>query len=150
MVAEPITEIAGVDTQAVTAYLHPPAWAPTFIRWHHTDVGWLRSWRYALGAVWAAYRHTIYDYAVRLPGQDDIVVARAPLAKFVIVRNPDLARYVLVTNQDNYAKNAEYDLLAVAFGRGLVTDLNTSCGNATGAWFNPYSPNATSTPSPHR
>jgi cytochrome P450 len=74
--------------------------------------------------LWAGYRHTIYEYAAQLPGQDDIVVARAPLAKFVIVRNPDIARDVLVSNQDNYGKNAEYDLLAVAFGRGLVTDLN--------------------------
>lgn len=75
-------------------------------------------------AIRAGYRHTIYEYATELPGQDDIVVARTPLAKFVVVRNPDIARHVLVSNQDNYAKNAEYDLLAVAFGRGLVTDLN--------------------------
>lgn len=104
--------------------LHPPRWAPAFVRWQHTEIGWLKSWRLALGAIWATYRHTIFDYAARLPGQDDIVVARAPLAKVVIVRNPDIARHVLVSNQDNYGKNAEYDLLAVAFGRGLVTDLN--------------------------
>ncbi len=107
-----------------TTELHPPRWAPAFIRWQHTEIGWVKSWRYALGALWSGYRHTIYDYVARLPGQDDIVVARAPLAKFVVVRNPDIARHVLVSNQDNYAKNAEYDLLAVAFGRGLVTDLN--------------------------
>jgi cytochrome P450 len=42
-----------------------------------------------------------------------------------VVRCPTaIARHVLVTNQDNYTKNAEYDLLAVAFGRGLVTDVN--------------------------
>lgn len=104
--------------------LHPPRWSPTFVRWHHTDVGWWRSWRLALGALRAGYRHTIYEYAAALPGPDDVIVARAPLAKFVVVRNPDIARHVLVTNQDNYAKSAEYDLLAVAFGRGLVTDLN--------------------------
>ena len=107
-----------------SAALHPPRWAPTFVRWHHTEIGWFKSWRLALGALWAGYRHTIYDYAAQLPGQDDIVVARAPLAKFVVVRNPDIARHVLISNQDNYAKNADYDLLAVAFGRGLVTDLN--------------------------
>lgn len=106
------------------AELHPPRWAPAFVRWHHTQVGWLRSWQLALKALWAGYRHTIYDFAAQLPGQDDIVVARAPLAKFVIIRDPDIARHVLVSNQDNYSKNAEYDLLAVAFGRGLVTDLN--------------------------
>jgi cytochrome P450 len=78
----------------------------------------------ALRGLREGYRHTIYEYATQLPGQDDIVVARAPLAKFVVVRNPDIARHVLVSNQDNYAKNADYDLLAVAFGRGLVTDLN--------------------------
>jgi hypothetical protein len=78
----------------------------------------------ALAGILAGYRHTIFYYAARLPGQDDILVARAPLAKFVVVRNPDIARHVLVSNQDNYAKSAEYDLLAVAFGRGLVTDLD--------------------------
>lgn len=104
--------------------LHPPRWAPTFVRWQHTKVGWLGAWRLALAGIWAGYRHTIFDYAARLPGQDDIMVARAPVAKFVVVRNPDIARHVLVSNQDNYAKSAEYDLLAVAFGRGLVTDLN--------------------------
>lgn len=104
--------------------LHPPRWAPAFIRWQHTEIGWLSSWRYAFGALWAGYRHTVYDYVARLPGQDDIVVARAPLAKFVVVRNPEIARHVLISNQDNYGKSAEYELLAVAFGRGLVTDLD--------------------------
>lgn len=104
--------------------LHPPRWAPTFVRWQHTRIGWVTSWRLALRGLWAGYRHTIFDYAARLPGQDDIIVARAPLAKFVVVRNPDIARHILVTNHDNYAKSAEYDLLAVAFGRGLVTDLD--------------------------
>ncbi|WP_081967973.1 cytochrome P450 [Mycobacterium kyorinense] len=104
--------------------LHPPRWAPSFVRWQHTKVGWITAWRLALAGIWAGYRHTIFDYAARLPGQDDIIVARAPLSKFVVVRNPDIARHVLVSNQDNYAKSAEYDLLAVAFGRGLVTDLN--------------------------
>ncbi|KWX24635.1 cytochrome P450 [Mycolicibacterium wolinskyi] len=106
------------------ASLHPPRWAPTPVRWQHTEVGYLKSWWLAMKAIRAGYRHTIYEYATELPGQDDIVVARTPLAKFVVVRNPDIARHVLVSNQDNYAKNAEYDLLAVAFGRGLVTDLN--------------------------
>jgi cytochrome P450 len=109
---------------AVNAKLHPPRWAPTFVRWQHTRIGWIASWRLALRGLWAGYRHTIFDYATQLPGQDDIVVARAPLAKFVVVRNPDIARHILVSNQDNYAKSAEYDLLAVAFGRGLVTDLD--------------------------
>ncbi|MEZ0364091.1 cytochrome P450 [Mycobacterium sp. pUA109] len=109
---------------AVRPPLHPPRWAPTFVRWQHTRIGWIGSWRLALRGLWAGYRHTIFDYATGLPGQDDIMVARAPLAKFVVVRNPDIARHILVANQDNYAKCAEYDLLAVAFGRGLVTDLD--------------------------
>jgi cytochrome P450 len=109
---------------SVSAELHPPRWAPTPLRWQHTRIGWFASWRLALRGLRAGYRHTIFDYATQLPGQDDIVVARAPLAKFVVVRNPDIARYILVDNQDNYAKGAEYDLLAVAFGRGLVTDLD--------------------------
>jgi cytochrome P450 len=112
----------GADS--ANAELHPPRWAPTPLRWQHTRIGWIASWRLALRGLWAGYRHTIFDYVTQLPGQDDIVVARAPLAKFVVVRNPDIARHVLVDNQDNYAKNAEYDLLAVAFGRGLVTDLD--------------------------
>jgi cytochrome P450 len=114
----------GDPVRAKRSELHPPRWAPTFVRWQHTRMGWVKAWRLALGGLWAAYRHTIFDYAARLPGQDDIVVTRAPLAKFVVVRNPDIARHILVSNQDNYAKSAEYDLLAVAFGRGLVTDLD--------------------------
>lgn len=102
---------------------------PTFLRWHHTRVGYLKSWRLALGAVWSTYRHTISEYLADLPGQDDIIVARAPMRKTVIVRNPELARHVLVANQDNYIKSAEYDLLAVGFGRGLVTDLNEGLWN---------------------
>lgn len=106
------------------AELNPGRFAPTFLRWQHTEISWWRSWRLSLGALRAGYRHTIFDYAAQLPGPDDILVARAPLTKFVVVRNPEIARHVLVGNQDNYAKNADYDLLAVAFGRGLVTDLN--------------------------
>jgi cytochrome P450 len=121
--SQPATKDA-VGTCPVHDTLHPPRWAPTPIRWQHTDIGYLKSWWLALKAIRAGYRHTIYEYATELPGQDDIVVARTPLAKFVVVRNPDIARHILVTNQDNYTKNAEYDLLAVAFGRGLVTDLN--------------------------
>jgi cytochrome P450 len=121
---DPRQESSGACPVAPKAQLHPPTWAPTFIRWHRTEIGWLKSWRIALGAVWAGYRHTIYEYAAQMPGQNDIFVARTPLAKFVVVRNPDIARHVLVSNQDNYVKSAEYDLLAVAFGRGLVTDLN--------------------------
>lgn len=102
---------------------------PTFLRWHDTKVGYLRSWRVALGAVWSTYRHTISEYISDLPGQDDVIVARAPMRKMVIVRNPELARHVLVANQDNYIKSAEYDLLAVGFGRGLVTDLNEGLWN---------------------
>jgi cytochrome P450 len=126
MSAEPVAHtrdrcpVAG----SVSRELHPPRWAPTFLRWQHTRIGWITSWRLALRGLWAGYRHTIFDYAAQLPGQDDIVVARAPLAKFVVVRNPDIARHILVSNQDNYAKGAEYDLLAVAFGRGLVTELD--------------------------
>jgi cytochrome P450 len=62
----------------------------------------------------------------RAPGQDDILLARAPIARFAIVRNPEHARQVLLTNQDNYVKGVEYDLLAVGFGRGLVTELDES------------------------
>ncbi|MFA4083288.1 cytochrome P450 [Mycobacteroides salmoniphilum] len=102
---------------------------PTFLRWHDTKVGYFESWRIALGAVWSVYRHSIFEYVSDLPGQDDLMVARAPMRKLVVVRNPEIARYVLVANQDNYIKSAEYDLLAVGFGRGLVTDLNEALWN---------------------
>ncbi|MBA0049242.1 cytochrome P450 [Mycobacteroides sp. LB1] len=102
---------------------------PTFLRWHHTKVGYFKSWRIALGAVWSVYRHSIFEYVSDMPGQDDLLVARAPMRKLVVVRNPEMARYVLVANQDNYIKCAEYDLLAVGFGRGLVTDLNEAQWN---------------------
>ncbi|MFI9510743.1 cytochrome P450 [Nocardia sp. NPDC052566] len=104
--------------------LHPPKWMPTFIRWHGTQVGWWQSWRLALKILPRVRDHTLLDYAVALPGPDDVIVARVPFARFVIVRSPELARQVLVTNQGSYMKSPEYDMLAVAFGRGLVTDLN--------------------------
>lgn len=104
--------------------LHPPKWAPTFIRWHNTPVTWWQSWRLALGVLPRVRDHTVLDYATNLPGADDVIVARVPFARFVVVRSPELARQVLVTNQGNYMKSPEYDMLAVAFGRGLVTDLN--------------------------
>ncbi|MFI6871645.1 cytochrome P450 [Nocardia sp. NPDC050406] len=62
--------------------------------------------------------------ATGLPGQDDVVVARLPLVKFVVVRSPELVRHILVTNQDNYIKSSEYDMMAVTFGQGLVTDMD--------------------------
>ncbi|MFE3190809.1 cytochrome P450 [Nocardia sp. NPDC059240] len=104
--------------------LYPPRWAPTFLRWHDTRIGWWQSWRLALGALPRVRDHTVLDYATALPGADDVMVARVPFARFVVVRSPELVRQVLVTNQNNYAKSPEYDMLAVAFGRGLVTDFN--------------------------
>jgi cytochrome P450 len=87
-------------------------------------VSFWQAWRYALGAVGATWRHTIFEYADTLPGYADIVSARTPLVKLLIVRDPEYARQILVTNQDNYGKSTEYDLLGVAFGRGLVTNLD--------------------------
>ncbi len=94
------------------------------MRWHTTPVGWVQAWRYSLRAVSATWRHEIFDLAAELPGHDDIISARAPLARFMLIRNPEHARHVLLTNQDNYIKGAEYDLLAVGLGRGLVTELD--------------------------
>lgn len=105
--------------------LYPPRWQPAMLRWHRTPVSWWQSWKFAIQVVPRWRDRTIADYyATQLPGQDDIVVARMPFARFVFIRGPELARHVLVTNQDNYAKSAEYDMLAVAFGRGLVTELD--------------------------
>ncbi|MVU75844.1 cytochrome P450 [Nocardia sp. ET3-3] len=112
------------DSSASPTALHPPTWAPTFIRWHDTKVGWLESWRLALRILPRVRDHTVLDYATTLPGADDVMVARVPFARFVIVRSPELVRHVLVNNQNNYAKSPEYDMLAVAFGRGLVTDFD--------------------------
>lgn len=39
----------------------------------------------------------------------------------VIVSGHEAARHVLITNQDNYGKGAEYDLLRVILGEGLLT-----------------------------
>lgn len=102
----------------------PPRWQPAFLRWHTTPVSYRQAWAYTLRAVWATWRHTIFDLAAQLPGHDDLIIARAPIATFMLVRNPEYARHVLVTNQDNYVKGVEYDLLAVGFGRGLVTNLD--------------------------
>ncbi|QIS16163.1 cytochrome P450 [Nocardia arthritidis] len=108
----------------VDTTLHPPRWAPTFIRWHSTEIGWWRSWLLALKVLPRVRDHTVVDYVAALPGPDDVLVARVPFKKFIVLRSPELARHVLVTNQNNYMKSPEYDMLAVAFGRGLVTDLN--------------------------
>jgi cytochrome P450 len=109
----------------VDATLHPPRWSPAALQWHHTEISWWKSWKFAVHALPRWRDRTIIEYyATQLPGQDDIIVARMPFFRFVIIRNPELARHVLVSNQDNYCKSAEYDLLAVAFGRGLVTDLD--------------------------
>lgn len=102
----------------------PPRRVPSFVRWHRTPVSTLEAWRYTLRAVSAVWRHEIFDLAAGLPGHDDILLARAPLARVALVRNPEHARHVLLTNQDNYGKGVEYDLLAVGFGRGLVTELD--------------------------
>jgi cytochrome P450 len=102
----------------------PPRWLPSFIRWHKTHVPFRRAWLYTFRAVLATWRHEIFDLIAELPGHDDIVLARAPIARYALVRNPDHARHVLLTNQDNYTKGVEYDLLAVGFGRGLVTELD--------------------------
>jgi cytochrome P450 len=110
---------------AIDATLHPPRWAPSMLRWHHTQMSWLASWKLAVQVLPRWNDRTVIDYyATQLPGRDDIIVARMPFARFVIIRSPELARHVLVSNQDNYCKGAEYDLLAVAFGRGLVTELD--------------------------
>ncbi|MGV9411019.1 cytochrome P450 [Nocardia sp. NPDC003693] len=69
-------------------------------------------------------RTLVHYLAAELPGADDVMVARLPFLKYVIVRSPELARRVLVSNQDNYAKSAEYDMMAVTFGQGLVTDMD--------------------------
>lgn len=120
--------VSGVPAHAghpeTVVALSPPRWLPSPIRWHTTHVSFWRAWRYALGAVRATWRHKIFEYADTLPGYEDVISARTPLVKLLIVRDPEYARQILVTNQDNYGKSAEYDLLAVAFGRGLVTNLD--------------------------
>ncbi|MFI9502897.1 cytochrome P450 [Nocardia sp. NPDC052566] len=104
--------------------LRPARWQPSFLHWHGTDISWWQSWKHALRVVPRMRDHTFVQYATDLPGQDGVLVARIPFLKYVVVRSPELARQVLVTNQDNYRKSAEYDMLAVAFGRGLVTALD--------------------------
>jgi cytochrome P450 len=109
--------------RAESVRLSPPRWVPSLFRWHTTRVSFLQAWRYALRAVWATRSHMLFDFVAELPGHDDLICARTP-AKLLLVRNPHYAHQILVSNQDNYAKSAEYDLLAVALGRGLVTNLN--------------------------
>ncbi|GAA5101509.1 cytochrome P450 [Nocardia iowensis] len=118
-----MADVDSADSKADST-LHPPRWAPTFIRWHNTPVSWWQSVRLSLGIIPRVRDHTVLDYVTAFPGPDDVVVARVPFAKFVVVQSPELARQVLVTNQNNYTKSPDYDMLAVAFGRGLVTDLN--------------------------
>ncbi|MGW4121646.1 cytochrome P450 [Nocardia sp. NPDC004711] len=105
--------------------LYPPRWQPAPLRWHCTPVSWRQSWKLAVQGMPLRRDRTLAEfYGAQLPGQDDILVARMPLLRFVVIRNPEHARHILVTNQANYTKSAEYDMLAVAFGRGLVTELD--------------------------
>ncbi|MFB8008837.1 cytochrome P450 [Nocardia sp. NPDC056000] len=115
---------ADVDSAIRPSRMHPPKWTPAFIRWHGTPITWRQSTRLALGILPRVRDHTVLDYVASLPGADDVMVARVPFKRFVVIRSPELARQILVTNQNNYAKSPEYDMLAVAFGRGLVTDMN--------------------------
>jgi cytochrome P450 len=108
---------------AQSVRLSPPRWVPSLFRWHTTRVSFVQAWRYALRALWATRSHMLFDFVAELPGHDDVISARTP-AKLLVVRNADYAHQILVANQDNYAKSAEYDLLAVALGRGLVTNLD--------------------------
>ncbi|MEV0251247.1 cytochrome P450 [Nocardia sp. NPDC050712] len=95
------------------------------MRWHRTRVSWARSWRLAAGLAPHYRDRTLVHYlAAELPGQDDVLVTRLPLLKYLVVRSPELARHILVTNQENWAKSAEYDMMAVTFGQGLVTDMD--------------------------
>ncbi|WP_194819702.1 cytochrome P450 [Nocardia sp. XZ_19_385] len=105
--------------------LYPPKWLPAPMRWHQTRVSWGQSWRLAAALVPRYRDRTLVHYlAAELPGQDDVLVTRLPLLKYLVVRSPELARHILVTNQDNWAKSAEYDMMAVTFGQGLVTDMD--------------------------
>ncbi|MFF0533218.1 cytochrome P450 [Nocardia amikacinitolerans] len=105
--------------------LHPPRWQPAPMRWHRTEVGWAQSWRYAAALIPRWRDRTLVHYlTVELPGADDVLVARMPMLRYVVVRNPELARRILVSNQENYCKSAEYDMMAVTFGQGLVTDMD--------------------------
>ncbi|MFJ9365460.1 cytochrome P450 [Nocardia sp. NPDC101769] len=102
--------------------LHPPRWQPAPMRWHNTPVTWGQSWRLALGLPGRIRERTIMEYlAAELPGQDDVLIARLPMAKYVVVRSPELVRHVLIANHQNYVRGAEFDMLAVVFGQGLVT-----------------------------
>ncbi|MEV6390545.1 cytochrome P450 [Nocardia xishanensis] len=105
--------------------LHPPRWQPALMRWHRTEIGWAQSWRYAAALIPRWRDRTLVHYlTVELPGADDVLVARMPLLRYAVVRNPALARRILVSNQENYCKSAEYDMMAVTFGQGLVTDMD--------------------------
>ncbi|MGB0120186.1 MAG: cytochrome P450, partial [Solirubrobacterales bacterium] len=41
--------------------------------------------------------------------------------RLVVVSGHEAAKHVLITNQDNYGKGAEYDLLRIILGEGLLT-----------------------------
>lgn len=115
-----------MTTRSITpdSTLYPPRWQPTPMRWHRTRVSWWQSWKHAARIVPYWRDGALADFINQLPGRDDVIVARIPFLRYVGVGSPELARHVLVTNQANYAKSAEYDMLAMGFGRGLGTELN--------------------------
>ncbi|MFT4035362.1 MAG: hypothetical protein QM679_07275 [Patulibacter sp.] len=59
-----------------------------------------------------------------LPGDQGLVWTNAGGAPLAFIRDPEHARQVLVTNQDNYVKGNDYRILAVLFGKGLLTNFD--------------------------
>ena len=122
--SDDIVDIDDIDDSAHFDSSLYPRWPLAPIRWQRTRVSVWQSWCLYFQLVPRFRDHTVFEFLTDLPGQDDVMVARVPFLRYVVVRSPELARYVLINNQDNYRKSAEYDMLAVATGRGPVTDLN--------------------------
>lgn len=70
----------------------------------------------------AARRDPLTEFAARAARHGDVASSRLPGRTFVLVHRADHVEHVLLKAQDRYPKGPEIDLLAVGFGRGLVTN----------------------------
>jgi cytochrome P450 len=65
-------------------------------------------------------------FAVKtFPGGPGLLRIRVPTTSIFVIRSPEHARHVLVANQDAYGKGADYKVLGVLLGNGLLTNLDS-------------------------
>jgi cytochrome P450 len=67
-------------------------------------------------------RRNLMDVFEEFAPYGDVVRWTLGRRPFYAVRRPEHVEHVLVANQDNYGKSADYELLSIALGKGLLTN----------------------------